>query len=104
MVIALIVVGAGTLTLRFLLPLAVAVLETIVECPLVSIAVGPFVLTETLWLAIRVLPYVHVTVREEVCSVSVSKTRFPFSFISISVEPDVHAVSLSLAGLPLPYV
>ena len=58
--------GVAVLVRLLLLPLAVAVLQAVQELARVARPVLPLVLTETLWLAGRVLANVAVAICEEV--------------------------------------
>ena len=82
-------------------PLAMAVFETILEGTLVGVAIRPLVLTVTLRLTIQVLANVHIIIGEEVCAISMSEACLPLALVPVPIQPHVHAVALSLAGLPL---
>ena len=57
-----------------LLPLAMAMLETVPELTSVAAAILPLILAEAIWLAIRVLANITITIGEEVRAVTVTQT------------------------------
>jgi hypothetical protein len=82
-------------------PLSVSVFEAVFEGALISVPVHPLVLAIALWLPVLILSNVHVSIGEEIGTVAVPEACLPFALVPVSIEPYMHAISFSLAGLPL---
>ena len=77
-----------------LLPFSVTVLQPVLELAGVTAAVHPLILTKAFRLSIDVLADEYISICEEVTSITRSQAAFPFSFIFVTIAPDVHSVSL----------
>jgi hypothetical protein len=82
-------------------PFTFAMLHAIKKLSSISIAIRPFVLSETVWIPVAILADVLIVVGKEIGAVSMAQACSPFSFISIAIAPDMHSVSVSFATLPL---
>lgn len=89
------------LIVTFLFPDAFANLHSVPEGTAVRVAVSPPVLTITVCLAVVVFAQVDIPVGELVRPLPMSETKFPLSFILITVLPLMDAVSVRFILVPL---
>lgn len=87
-----------------LLPNSFAMFHTIFKRTCVHTSILPFVATITFWFPLLVLPYVNISICEDVSSLAVLQTVLPLSLVSITILPCVNPVPVSFRVQPLSYV
>jgi len=61
----------------------------------------PFVLTRTTRLSVDILANIGVSIRKHISALTMFETKLPLTFVSVSIFPLVHAVTVCLALRPL---
>ena len=83
-----------------LLPLALTLLESIFEAPLIIGAIGPGVGPLAIGFSSFILTGVGVPISEGICASAMLATGFPLSFVFVSIRPGVDPIAMGLTGTP----
>lgn len=78
------------------LPFSVTVLQSICELTSVTATVHPLVLAKAFRFAINILTDEHISISEEITTISASQAAFPFALVFVTIPPDVHSITLCL--------
>ena len=73
-------------------PFTLPALHAVLEIAGVGATICPLVLSESLRFSVYILPYVLVTIVEEITSIAVTKVLVPLSLIFVLVLPDMHTI------------
>ena len=95
-VLVVALIHVARLVIKSLLPLSLAVLETIFELTYVDAEILPFVLALTFWFTQDIGARETVAIGKYISPLAMLEAILPLAFVPVSILPHVHTISSGL--------